>query len=91
MFAHNTSVQASTNETPFYLLYGRDPLEPSDLNEPMRYRLTTNENNIFAQQWEKAMKIVQSELQKSQLRQKDYYDRKAVEFEFEVGETVLLK
>ena len=45
--AHNTSVQASTNETPFYLLYGRDPLEPNDLNEPMRFRLTTNENNIF--------------------------------------------
>lgn len=29
LFAYNTSMQASTPENPFYLLYGRDPYVPS--------------------------------------------------------------
>ena len=30
LFAYRTAVQASTNETPFYLMYGRDPRLPID-------------------------------------------------------------
>ena len=31
VFAYNTSIQESTMETPFVLLYGRDPLYPIDV------------------------------------------------------------
>ncbi len=40
---YNQTVHISTKETPFFLIKGRDPLEPTDLRPPMRYRLTENE------------------------------------------------
>ena len=46
VFAYNTSVQASTKETPFYLLYGHDPMEPHDLLSN-RTRDNSTNDNIF--------------------------------------------
>ena len=47
---YNRTPHASTGETPFFLLKGRDALEPMDLRPPMRYRALEDQNNVFSQQ-----------------------------------------
>lgn len=56
-FAYNTSVHSSFDDTPFYLLYGRDVVEPADPVEPSRYKLASNENTLFAQHWHRAQEL----------------------------------
>ena len=90
-FSYNTSEHASLEETPFYLLYGRDAREPSDPLEPPRFKLATDENTIFAQQWKQAQSLAREKLQEAQEKQKQYYDRNAKETSYEIGEQVLLK
>jgi len=44
IFLYNTSVHASTNETPHYLLFGQDPIEPDDISSvTARKRCIDNE------------------------------------------------
>lgn len=90
-FAYNTSEHASLEETPFYLLFGRDVREPSDPLEPIRYKLATDENTIFAQKWKEAQDLAREKLQEAQEQQKKYYDRNTKESSYEVGEHILLK
>lgn len=52
---YNRTPHTSTKDTPFYLLKGRDALEPTDVRPPMRNRWLKNEANIFAQQWHEAL------------------------------------
>ena len=41
VFEYNTFLKASTKEIPFYVIFGRNPMEPYDLKPPNRYRLGT--------------------------------------------------
>ena len=92
IFAYNTSVQSSTSESPFYLLYGRDPFLPSDIalsrilptKSVMTCPETISERLSFA--WD----LAREHIQKAQDNQKKYYDRKAKPHKFCVGERVLL-
>ena len=89
--AYNRTPHSSTGETPFYLLKGRDALEPSDLRPPMRNRLIEDQNNIFTQQWHEAIELAKSKLIIAQSRQKWYYDRSLKDCSFEPEDQVLLK
>lgn len=72
---YNQTTHASTNETPFYLMKGRDPLEPTDLRPPLRYRSLESEDNIFSQYWHDAVDLAKSHLIIAQNNQKQNYDR----------------
>ena len=89
--AYNRTPHSSTGETPFYLLKGRDALEPTDLRPPMRNRLLEDQNNIFTQQWQEAVELAKSKLIVAQSRQKWYYDRSLKECSFEPNDQVLLE
>ena len=81
LFAYRSSVQMSTQESPFYLLYGRDPRLPAAevLAAPDDRRVVdvrdykTELCHRFTEVW----KLAQSEIQKAQKSQKKYYDQKA--------------
>ena len=61
-FAYNTSVQTSTNETPHYLLFGCDPIEPQDVVTLTRYRFVDDYNMIFLQHFHDARELARTHL-----------------------------
>ncbi len=90
-FVNNTSPHVGMKDTSFYLMYGRDALEPGDLHEPSRYKAVTDENSIFAKQYAQALKIARENIIKSQENQKKQYDRSARPVNLKVDDYVLLK
>ena len=80
LFAYRVSQQQSTLESPFFLLYGRDPRLPTEtaLSSPVkRASLGLKEYGLdllekFSSTWELAQKCVG----KAQQKQKTYYDRR---------------
>ena len=94
LFAYRTSLQESTKESPFYLLYGRDAQLPTEaaLNTPrtcyqvdlddFKTDLTTN----FTEAWQ----LAKQNVKKAQKRQKKYYDRKSKTPQFRVGGRVFV-
>ena len=90
LFAYRASQQASTRESPFYLLYGRDPRLPvPDALTPQKTRTTIHLKeyglNLHARlttAWELAWQCVT----KAQKWQKTSYDRGAKDPVFREGE-----
>jgi hypothetical protein len=70
--AYNRTQHSSIGETPFFLLKGRDALEPTELRTPMRNRILMDQNNVFAQQWQEAVELAKSKLIIAQARQKQF-------------------
>ena len=91
LFAYQASLQESTQESPFFLLYGRDPrLSMENVLSPIRTRQLvdlkkygTELSTKMSQAWEIAK-------QSAQRRQKAFYDKRAREPNFAVGERVFL-
>ena len=88
---YNQTPHLSTKETPFFLLKGRDPLEPTDLRPPMRYRGLEDENNVFTQSWHDAMELAKAHLIIAQDTQKQNYDKNVRKCSFNLGDLVLLR
>ena len=95
LFAYRASRQASTLESPFYLLYGRDSRLPvPEALSPRKNRVTMNlkEYGIelhakLSAAWELARKSVQ----RAQKKQKEQYDRRVTPISpFREGERVFL-
>lgn len=85
-FAYNTTIQSSTQFSPFYLLYGLNVRLPYD-------SLTTNENLSAIRRMEvmiespELAKLVNSDAQR---RQKDTYDIRRHIINYKIGDLVLV-
>ena len=93
LFAYRTAVQSSTNETPFYLLYGRDPRLPIDvslLKVQEVFQDTNDYRGILAQRLLEARKLTHDNIQLAQQRQKEQYDKTAKEVSYKIGQQVWL-
>ena len=94
LFAYRASQQQSTLESPFFLLYGRDPRLPTDaVIYPEKARRCQDLKEYGAElasymteAWESARHCIQ----KAQKRQKAHYDKRARPPNFKVGERVFL-
>ena len=94
LFAYRTSVQDSTQESPFLLLYGRDPHLPSEeaLSPPVdRSKINLESYRLelvvrMSEAWELAWRHIK----KAQRRQKTYHDRNSRSVPLQVGDRVFL-
>ena len=91
IYIYNTSVHTSTNETPHYLLYGQDPIEPDDISsDTARKRCIDEGSDEFFSIWRNSIEIAQDTFRKSQNSQKKFYDTNKHEKSFAIGDKVLL-
>ena len=78
LFAYRTSMQESTKESPFFLMYGRDPRLPTAtaLSWPMERSMVDLEEygEHLATNLAEAWKVAQEAIQQAQSKQKQYYD-----------------
>ena len=87
-FAYNTSEQASTKQTPFYLNSGRHPLLPVTLDVHRNHDAPTAQ--ALAQHLRDTLERAQAHLAKSQERQAHQANKRRTDLEFQVGDQILL-
>ena len=89
--AYRTSLNESRKHSPFYLLYGRDPILTLDtmLRPRLKY-MGEDYHQLALQQQHRAFVRVDRHLKQARLRQKRHHDKRAVHHDFEVGEAVFL-
>jgi len=91
LFGYRTSPALSTGESPFYLLYGREPrlpldvalLPPANLSKSIADHRARIVRNI-----EIAHEIARKNIQLAQQKMKEYHDRRATCPEYNVGDRV---
>ena len=95
LFAYRASAQGSTQESPFFLLYGRDPLLPTDaLLEPS----SVERENIDVDDYKSristymsdAWTLAKANVKLAQKKQKKAYDRNAKPAAFHSGDRVFV-
>jgi len=92
IFLYNTSVHASTNETPHYLLFGQDPIEPDDISSRnARKRCIDGDCDDYFKLWRDSIEIAKRNFKKAQKSQKKWYDKGTKDIIFQIGDTVLLR
>jgi hypothetical protein len=94
LFAYRTAVQASTGESPFFLMYGRDARLPTATDIT-----TTTERDLvdlsdfgesLMTNLSEARELARKSIQNSQKKQKQNYDKRACANVFRVGDRVFL-
>ena len=95
LLPYRTTPHASSGMSPFYLLFGRNPQLPSQLNfqaPVVRYPVKETEyGKELEVQLKQARRVAQQNICKKQKEQKRYYDQKSKEIELQVGDLVMLK
>ena len=94
LFAYRVSVQESTRESPFFLLYGRDPRIPSEsvLSQPSPpYMVDVSDYKVdLTSNLASAWKLAREHIQVAQRGQKNQYDRHARDHHYKVGDRVVI-
>ena len=94
LHAYKTSIQESTKESPFYLLYGRDARLPTDeILSLTILRETVNLDDYrteISQRLAVAWDCARNHIKIAQRRQKQQHDRLAKDPGFKVGERVFV-
>lgn len=91
LFAYRTSMSEATGETPFYLLYGREPRLPVDVSLLVSQDLASSVEEHrarIAEAIEIGQRLAKENTERAQQKMKMYYDRKSKETDFLLGERV---
>ena len=92
LFSYRVSPNATTHESPFYLLYGREPRLPIDtallLPSPNLSASVTEHRARIVSNLEEAQAAIQSNTQLAQQRMKEQYDKTSCPVQFTVGSKV---
>ena len=93
LFAYRSSIHESIMESPFFLVYGRDPRLPIVIALDKEYDsyLDANDNRAdVVSRLQAAISLVRDNVQLAQQKRKQCFDQKAKNYTFEVGERVWL-
>lgn len=75
-YIYNTSSHTTTNETPHYLLYGQDPIEPDDISSDTAKKRCIDEGfDEFYSIWKNAIEMAHDPFKKVQNSQKKFTDK----------------
>ena len=90
LFAHRTSISEPIGDSPFYCLYGREPRLPVDVQflPPAADDLSTSvldHRKRVVKKVELAQNLARENIQRSQQKMREYYDRNASQPRFEIG------
>jgi len=94
IFGYNTSVHTSTNESPYYIVHGRDPNFPSAIDPeliPHMYADSHGFKELVAENVNEVAKKVRESLEKARADYKHYYDtaNKVFKKKYYVGQRVM--
>ncbi|CAM6110333.1 unnamed protein product [Calypogeia fissa] len=89
-FAYNNFINASTNVSPFYIMYVEHPQVPASVLHQKAVHTKVAVTEKFATRLQSVIQAVQEKLLVAQNRQKQYADRNRRDLEYEVGEQVWL-
>jgi hypothetical protein len=89
-FAYNNSINASTNVSPFYMMYGEHPYVPSSILHRKAVHTHVAATEEFATRLQSIIQAARDKLLVAQNRQKQYADRNRRDLAYEVGEQVWL-
>ncbi|XP_028403387.1 uncharacterized protein LOC114526084 [Dendronephthya gigantea] len=93
LFAYRVSPNATTGESPFYLLYGREPRLPMDVSLLPPTNLSPSVAKHRARivtTLEEVKQLIQSNTQRAQLKMKARYDQSARQPPYTIGQRVFL-
>ena len=94
LFACRSSIQESTKESPFFLLYGRDPCLPTEKTLSMSTSRQLLDHDDYkteiATGLAEAWQLAQTNVRKAQQKQKKQHDRRAKGPEFRLGDRVFV-
>ena len=94
LFAYRASVQASTRESPFFLLYGRDPRLPTEVCldvSPSRQEMDLDSYKTeVATHMADAWRIARNNVKDAQRKQKRQYDKRTRPVKYAVGDRVFV-
>jgi len=94
LFAYQAMVHSSTEETLFFILYGRDAKLPSALNfcspHPKTPVIYSDYGTILFEELKFICEVTKKNIQQAQLSQKKQYDKSTLPVTIQVGNTVLI-
>ena len=93
LFAYRTAAQESTRETPFFLMFGRDPrtrLDRHTENDQPGFETVEEARAVMTRRLHDAFQLVQSRLKLVREKQKKQYDKRAKPVNYDIGDAVLL-
>jgi hypothetical protein len=98
LFAYRDTPQESLGFSPFMLVYGRDVRGPLKIAKDLLVKVESDEEVKTTYEYvvdlknrlKETCELAHAELRKNQIKQKTYYDRKAVKRNFKPGDFVLL-
>jgi len=99
LFAYRTTKHSTIGQTPFYMMYGREAVLPIDeiditnneAQNNQQYNRSLLKRTYEIIDLEQQQKEVIKKIEKSQVKQKERYDKKIQEVTFTAGTKVLLK
>ena len=89
VFAYNSAKQRTTMETPFKMLYGREPTLPIDVTYKLRNRFKFGDN--YQQAMEECQQLVRIRVSDAQMAQKHYFNKKHRDVKFNLNDLVALR
>ena len=94
LFAYRSVIQESTKESPFFLVYGRDPRLPTGSlleQSPITYPVDVEDYRTeLLCTLKKTHALALESIRKAQEKQKRFYDRQSTATKFKIGDRVMV-